>query len=83
VPKRKSVIVQRYLANPLLVNGSKFDLRVYAYVTSFDPLQIYVCRFVGVPGAGAEVVHCFGSVILARYRFSLATCLSLHTILQQ
>lgn len=49
VPKRKSVIVQRYLANPLLVNGSKFDLRVYAYVTSFDPLQIYVCRSVGVP----------------------------------
>lgn len=44
VPKRKSVIIQRYLASPYLLNGAKFDLRVYAYVTSFDPLRIYICR---------------------------------------
>ncbi|XP_033108260.1 tubulin polyglutamylase TTLL4-like [Anneissia japonica] len=42
IPKRRPVIVQRYLAKPFLINGSKFDLRVYVYVTSFDPLRIYV-----------------------------------------
>ena len=44
VPKKKSVVVQRYLARPLLINDTKFDLRVYAYVTSFDPLRVYICR---------------------------------------
>eukprot|EP00118_Oscarella_pearsei_P001491 m.7589 g.7589 ORF g.7589 m.7589 type:complete len:786 (+) comp19114_c0_seq1:73-2430(+) len=42
IPKRKPVIVQKYLDRPFLVNGSKFDLRVYVYVSSFDPLRIYV-----------------------------------------
>eukprot|EP00730_Choanoeca_flexa_P008101 TRINITY_DN12441_c0_g3_i3.p1 TRINITY_DN12441_c0_g3~~TRINITY_DN12441_c0_g3_i3.p1 ORF type:complete len:891 (+),score=141.34 TRINITY_DN12441_c0_g3_i3:857-3529(+) len=44
VPKKKSVIVQRYLCNPLLINDTKFDLRIYAYVTSFDPLRVYICK---------------------------------------
>ena len=35
-------IVQEYIANPLLVNGFKFDLRCYVAVTSLDPLRIYV-----------------------------------------
>ena len=34
----------RYLADPFLINGSKFDLRVYVYVSSYDPLTIYVFR---------------------------------------
>ena len=34
----------RYLSNPFLINGSKFDLRVYVYVTSYDPLRIYVFK---------------------------------------
>ena len=32
----------RYLAKPYLINGSKFDLRIYVYVTSYDPLRIYI-----------------------------------------
>lgn len=37
-------ICYRYLSNPFLINGSKFDLRVYVYVTSYDPLRIYVFK---------------------------------------
>lgn len=32
----------RYIADPFLINGNKFDLRVYVYVSSYDPLKIYV-----------------------------------------
>ncbi|XP_052248620.1 tubulin monoglutamylase TTLL4-like isoform X7 [Dreissena polymorpha] len=42
VPKKRPVIVQRYLARPYLINDSKFDMRVYVYVSSFDPLRLYV-----------------------------------------
>jgi hypothetical protein len=37
-------IVSRYVSNPLLINGHKFDLRIYVVVTSVDPLRIYVFK---------------------------------------
>jgi tubulin polyglutamylase TTLL5 len=42
VPIDESCIVSRYIANPLLINGLKFDLRVYVLITSLDPWRIYV-----------------------------------------
>lgn len=44
VPKEKSYLVQQYLSDPYLINEAKFDLRIYVYVSSFDPLRVYVCR---------------------------------------
>ncbi|KAK3588044.1 hypothetical protein CHS0354_012090 [Potamilus streckersoni] len=42
IPRRKPVIVQRYLSRPYLINDSKFDMRVYVYVSCYDPLRLYV-----------------------------------------
>ena len=40
--KAKQFLISKYLKNPHLINGKKYDLRVYVLVTGFKPLRIYL-----------------------------------------
>ena len=35
-------VISKYITNPLLINGHKFDLRIYVVITCYEPLKIYV-----------------------------------------
>jgi tubulin polyglutamylase TTLL6/13 len=43
-PEGRGLIVQEYLCNPLLLDGYKFDLRVYVMLESIVPLRYYLFR---------------------------------------
>ena len=40
----ESYVCQRYVINPLLFGGRKFDMRIYALCLSYQPLTIYLYR---------------------------------------
>lgn len=42
IANHEQVVVARYIADPLCIDGHKCDIRIYVAVTSFDPLVIYV-----------------------------------------
>lgn len=42
IKKKKDYVISEYIANPHLINGLKYDLRLYVLVSSFDPLRVYI-----------------------------------------
>ncbi|UYV61550.1 TTLL4 [Cordylochernes scorpioides] len=74
IPKKQPVVVQRYLSAPFLINDTKFDLRLYVLLTSFDPLRIYVyddglVRFASVKYSKAQ--HSLGDRFMHLTNYSI------------
>ena len=44
IPMKSSMIASHYISNPLLIDGYKFDLRIYVAITSINPLKIYIYK---------------------------------------
>jgi len=42
VKKIKNYLISEYINNPHLIDGRKYDLRLYVVITSYDPLRIYL-----------------------------------------
>ena len=40
----ENVVAQKYLTKPLLIDGYKFDLRIYILVVSCDPLRMFMFK---------------------------------------
>lgn len=42
IPNTSECIASKYIADPLLIEGHKFDLQIYVALTSIEPLKLYV-----------------------------------------
>lgn len=55
MPNKEAYVISKYIENPLLIGGKKFDLRLYVLVSSYRPLRVY------------EYVHGFARFCNAKY----------------
>lgn len=39
-----NLVVQKYIAKPHIIDGFKYDLRIYVYVVGMNPLRVYVYK---------------------------------------
>lgn len=37
-------VIQNYVERPMLLDGTKFDMRIYVLVLSLSPLRVFLCR---------------------------------------
>ena len=44
IPKKGGLVISKYVMSPHLIDGFKYDLRIYVLVTSYDPLKIYLFK---------------------------------------
>ncbi|XP_054851545.1 tubulin polyglutamylase TTLL6 [Eublepharis macularius] len=44
IKPEEDMICQLYISKPFIIDGFKFDLRVYVLVTSCDPLRVYIYK---------------------------------------
>jgi tubulin polyglutamylase TTLL4 len=42
VNQKEGILASKYIMDPHLLNGYKYDLRVYVLVTNFNPLKVYI-----------------------------------------
>ena len=42
VNQKEGILASKYLDDPHLIYGLKYDLRVYVLVTNFNPLKVYI-----------------------------------------
>ena len=41
-PNLSDVIIQKYITNPHVISGFRYDMRVYVLITCVDPLRVYL-----------------------------------------
>ena len=42
--EHSNLVIQKYISKPYLVDGLKFDMRMYVVIMGIDPMRIYVSK---------------------------------------